>query len=68
MKEYEEVCAERDRLRCALAALVGASEIVELEQLEFGLRLIPAPQADKAVMIDAIHTLIATAPKAGSRS
>jgi len=55
--------AERDRLRAALAALVGTDGRAELEQLEAVMRLMPAPAQDKAVTIDAIHALIATCPE-----
>ena len=48
-------------LRDALVGLVGASEINILEQMELALRLVPAPKADKAVSINAIHALINTA-------
>jgi hypothetical protein len=51
--------AERDKLRAALAGLLGASTREELEQLEMGMRLMPAPAEDKAVSIDAIHALLA---------
>jgi hypothetical protein len=49
-------------LRGALAGLVGASDKSELEQMELALRLLPAPAADKAASIDAIHALLATLP------
>jgi hypothetical protein len=48
------------RLRTALAALVGGSTRTELEAMEMALRLLPAPENDKAVMINAIHVLIET--------
>ena len=51
-------------LRNALAGLVGASDKVELEQMEVAMRLMPAPAADKAAGIDAIHALLATLPNA----
>lgn len=46
------------RLRKALAELVGASDKAELEQMEIAIRMVPAPDADKAVIINAIHALI----------
>ena len=52
---------QRDLLRAALWKLVGAESVAELEQMEMVLRAAPAPAADKAVSIDAIHALIATA-------
>jgi len=48
------------KLRDALSGLVGASTKKELEQLEFGIRMTSAPDADKAAMINAIHVLIET--------
>lgn len=54
------VAAQRDRLRSALAALVGVDGRDELEQMEAFMRLAPAPAEDKAASIDAIHALIAT--------
>jgi hypothetical protein len=54
------VTAERNRLRAALAAIVGVDTREELEQMEAVMRLAAAPAEDKAVTIDAIHALIAT--------
>lgn len=48
------------KLRKALVGLVGASEKEELEQMEAALRILPAPEKDKAAMIDAIHAIIDT--------
>ncbi len=48
-------------LRAALIGLVGVSEKAELEAMELAMRMAPAPMADKAVGIDAIHALLATA-------
>jgi erythromycin esterase-like protein len=52
--------SERDRLRAALVGLIGVDGREELEQLETVMRLMPAPSADKATSVDAIHVLIAT--------
>jgi predicted aminopeptidase len=52
--------AERDKLRSALIGLVGVSTRDELEAMETVTRALPAPSADKAAMIDAIHALLAT--------
>lgn len=49
-------------LRSALAAVVGVDGREELEAMEASLRLTVAPAADKAVLIDAIHVLIASLP------
>lgn len=54
------VVQQRDLLRTALVGLVGASEPDELRDMEAALRLLPAPAADKAATIDAIHALLTT--------
>ena len=56
----EKAERERDLIRAALVGLVGVTTREELEQLESVMRLMPAPDADKAVTIDAIHALLAT--------
>lgn len=48
-------------LRNALVGLVGAESRAELEQMEVAARLMPAPDADRAASINAIHALLATA-------
>lgn len=50
--------AERDRLRTALAGLVGADSADELRAMEAVMRVLPAPDADKAAMRNAIHALL----------
>lgn len=57
------VIKERDLLRSALAGIVGASEPDELRKIEVVMRSFPAPEQDKAVTLNAIHALIATASK-----
>lgn len=47
-------------LRAALVGLVGVDGKDELRQMEATMRLLPAPEADKAVGINAIHALLAT--------
>lgn len=47
-------------LRSALVGLIGAETEAELKQMEATMRLIPAPEADKAVSINAIHALLET--------
>lgn len=59
---HERVKAERNRLRAALVALVGANERLELLQMEAAIRAVPAQVEDKATLIDAIHALLATLP------
>ena len=49
------------KLRDALVGLVGASTKKELEAMEIYVRSLLAPEADKAVMLNAIHALIETA-------
>ena len=54
-------------LRSALAGLIGADTKDELMQMEATMRLLPAPEADKVVSINAIRALLATMPpNAGS--
>lgn len=50
-------------LRSALVQVVGVDGRDELEAMEAFIRLTPAPAADKAATIDAIHALITTLPK-----
>jgi len=49
-------------LRSALAGLIGADTKDELMQMEATMRLLPAPEADKVVSINAIRALLATMP------
>lgn len=53
-----EVIDQRDKLKSALAGLIGASDSAELRNMELIIRLSPAPTADKAAMLDAIHVLL----------
>jgi len=52
-----------DLLRKALAGLIGVETKADLEQMEAAMRFVPAPDADKAVSINAIHALLATMPE-----
>ena len=52
-------------LRSALAGLIGADTKDELMQMEATMRLLPAPEADKVVSINAIRALLATMPPNG---
>lgn len=54
--------ADIDMLRSALAGLIGVDTEDELRQMETTMRLFPAPEADKAVSINAIHALLQTLP------
>lgn len=49
-------------LRAALVGLIGVDGKDDLKQMEATLRLLPAPDADKVVSINAIHALLATVP------
>jgi len=55
MREAE---ATIKKLRLALSGLVGASKKGELEAMEMFIRISPAPDADKAAIINAIHVLV----------
>lgn len=50
------------KLRKALGDLIGAHEPAELDLMEGAMRLMPAPEADKIVALNAIHALRETAP------
>lgn len=52
-----------EKLRKALIGFVGASARDELEQMEVAIRLVHAPDADKAVAIAGIHALLETLPE-----
>ena len=60
--EIDELRNENARLRSALVGLIGADSEQELRQMEATMRLLPAPEEDKAVSINAIHALLATLP------
>ena len=57
-----EAASDVSMLRRALVGLIGADSEQELRQMEATMRLLPAPEADKAVSINAIHALLATMP------
>ena len=52
-------------LRSALAGLVGADSEAELRAMEATSRTLPIPEKDRAVMLSAIHALLATIPQEG---
>ena len=54
MREAEQAIA---KLHSALAGLLGESTPQGLAQLEVGLKLVPMPATEKALMITAIQTL-----------
>ena len=49
-------------LRSALVGLIGADTEQELREMEAMMRLLPAPEADKIVSVNAIEALLATLP------
>lgn len=55
MREAEARIA---KLHKALSDLVGADSKEELEAMELVIRTTPAPAADKAAMLNAIHALL----------
>lgn len=54
--------ADIQLLRCALVGLIGVDGKEELGKMELMLRTLPAPDADKAVSVNAIHALLTTLP------
>lgn len=54
---------ENERLKAALAGLVGSSDRAELEAMEAAIRMMPIPADDAARTIDAIHALLALEAK-----
>ena len=52
---------QRDRLRAALAALVGAVTTQELQAMASAIRLFPIAEDDKGSMLTAIQVLLDTA-------
>lgn len=66
--KFETAAEQRQQLRDALAALVGSGDVAELRGMELALRQLPAPDEDKAVTINAIHVLTATAPDAAAQA
>lgn len=52
--------ADKARLRQALVGLIGAETREELIQMELAIRLMPMPDADKAISINAIQVLLET--------
>ncbi len=57
---HAEVLNEIARLRAALVGLIGADGEDDLRQMEAAMRMLPVPEEDKAVSINAIHALLAT--------
>lgn len=58
-----KVIEQRDLLRAALIGVVGASDPEELKAMELAMRVLPAPDEDKAATINAIHALMKTHPE-----
>lgn len=57
-KELARAREQRDKLCAALAGLIGAESEEELRAMEATIRFVPAPDADKAAMLNAIHVLL----------
>ncbi len=77
LTEHIKVCerhplrkAEADvaLLRAALVGLIGSDSKDELLSMEAMMRLLPAPEEDKAVTINGIHALLATLPRGNVES
>ena len=51
------VVEQRDKLRDALAVMIGASTKDELDAMEIGVRSLPGCEEDRAVALNAIHAL-----------
>lgn len=62
IRAKQKLLDDRSKLRRALAQLVGADTIEELQSMEAIMRVAPAPAKDKAAAIDAIHALIEVQP------
>ena len=58
----EQLEADNAKLRKALIGLVGAEKTEELAQMEHAIRMLPAPDEDKANTINAIHAIRDTSP------
>ena len=56
--ELSIVKQQHNQLRAALAGLLGAESDEDLEAMEVIIRLTPAPNADKAAMLNAIHAML----------
>ena len=52
------VIQQRDRLRAALAGLVGSDNAEELQTMEVVIRMFPRNDADQTAMLNAIHALL----------
>lgn len=62
IRAKQTLAADRAMLRRALAQLVGADTVEELQNMEAIMRVAPAPAKDRAAAIDAIHALIEVQP------
>ncbi len=54
---------DHDSLRRALAGLVGADTLEELNAMEAAICMMPVPEEDRMVSLNAIHALRSTLPK-----
>lgn len=62
IRAKQTLAADKAMLRRALAQLVGADTIEELQNMEAIMRVAPALAKDRAAAIDAIHALIEVQP------
>lgn len=62
IRAKQQLLDDRSKLRRALAQLVGADTVEELQNMEAIMRVAPAPAKDRAAAIDAIHALIEVQP------
>ena len=60
--DHADLCARFRAVRAALADLVGSTDPIELRQMEAVTRMMPAPDTDKAAIINAIHVLLKEYP------
>ncbi len=56
--EIAKLIRQRDRLCGALLGLIGVDTKEELQTMEAMIRFTPAPETDKAAMLNAIHALL----------
>ena len=56
--EVEQLRVQFARYRSALIGLIGVETKEELEAMEIALRLLPVPEKDRTITINAIHALL----------
>ena len=55
-----KACMDIELLRSALVGLIGASTERELREMEAAVQVIPDPDGNATVALNAIHALLAT--------